>query len=291
MAAPSAPLTGDEAVDGADEPLPSAYDLERCHLAQDDLAWLPPSLKVLRWTIAGAVWGGLGAAVVAALASGKLILLGFWKMIPFFAAGGYWAGDRVARSVMRWRMEALARGARDLAGLLEEPDGELLHVRGRVVARRTVEPILDDQAAVWQRLHFAVGGGRAIFEAAVDFHLVDDSGTEVAIEVAEGRLLEGAPADLREVDATAVVALMNRAPAAVAARLAETCHRDYMGPPVEAAEVLLRPGDLVEVVGWKSRVVDPTVAERLHRETPMRATLRSGPRLPLLVAPLRPPRR
>jgi hypothetical protein len=44
-------------------------------------------------------------------------------------------------------------------------------------------------------------------------------------------------------------------------------------------------GATVDVIGWKTRVVDFTIEERLARETPMRNTLRGGGTLPLLVSP------
>jgi len=47
---------------------------------------------------------------------------------------------------------------------------------------------------------------------------------------------------------------------------------------------MLRPGDVVEAVGYKSRKVDPTVLDRLARETPMRATLRAGKELPVILS-------
>jgi hypothetical protein len=43
------------------------------------------------------------------------------------------------------------------------------------------------------------------------------------------------------------------------------------------------------VVGYKARVVDQTVASRLARDTPMRASLRSGRLLPLLISRVAPP--
>jgi hypothetical protein len=49
---------------------------------------------------------------------------------------------------------------------------------------------------------------------------------------------------------------------------------------------LVCPGDEVEIVGYKTRTIDPTLAGRLPREAPLRATLRSGRELPLLVAPV-----
>ena len=50
-------------------------------------------------------------------------------------------------------------------------------------------------------------------------------------------------------------------------------------------ELMLRDGDEVFVVGSKTRVVDQTVAV-LERTTPMRATLRSGREMPLLISPV-----
>jgi hypothetical protein len=58
---------------------------------------------------------------------------------------------------------------------------------------------------------------------------------------------------------------------------------------VQLVETLLRDGDSVEIVGYKSRVVDPRFASRLAREEPYRATLRGGQALPLLISPLRSP--
>ena len=50
--------------------------------------------------------------------------------------------------------------------------------------------------------------------------------------------------------------------------------------------IQLRDGDEVEVVGVKTRSIDPTVEMRLMRDTPERATLRSGKELPLIVSPV-----
>jgi hypothetical protein len=55
--------------------------------------------------------------------------------------------------------------------------------------------------------------------------------------------------------------------------------------PLRAGEVVLREGELVEVVGYKTRVVDETISDRLERDTPLRATLRGGKELPLLISP------
>ena len=63
-------------------------------------------------------------------------------------------------------------------------------------------------------------------------------------------------------------------------------HRGWLRaePMLAAAEILLRPGDEVEAVGYKSRKVDASVVDRLARETPMRATLRAGKELPVILS-------
>jgi hypothetical protein len=58
----------------------------------------------------------------------------------------------------------------------------------------------------------------------------------------------------------------------------------FVNVPIKGAETLLKPGDEIEVVGYKSRKVDPTVQDRLARETPMRATLRAGKDLPVILS-------
>ena len=54
---------------------------------------------------------------------------------------------------------------------------------------------------------------------------------------------------------------------------------------MRVAEIVLRDGDDVEILGYKSRTIDPTVATRLERDTPFRATLKGGKSFPLLIAP------
>src|SRR5689334_2926354 len=99
--------------------------MERTHLARHDLDWLPPSMKAVRWTVAGAIWAGLGAAAVATITLGKIQPYFWGKGIALLGASGYYAGDRVARGVLRRRLGRLARGAVDLARLAREQDGEL----------------------------------------------------------------------------------------------------------------------------------------------------------------------
>ncbi len=53
---------------------------------------------------------------------------------------------------------------------------------------------------------------------------------------------------------------------------------------VLASETMLRAGDEIEAVGYKSRKVDLSIVDRMARETPMRATLRGGKDLPLILS-------
>jgi hypothetical protein len=55
--------------------------------------------------------------------------------------------------------------------------------------------------------------------------------------------------------------------------------------PLWVSEISLREGDAVEVLGYKNRIVDASLSERLERDTPMRATVRGGAKLPLLITP------
>src|SRR5437870_9587072 len=104
--------------------------LERTLRARHDLDWLPPSFKVIRWSVAGTLWGGM-AGLVGALAfigkGGFYIFYG--KGLAVLFAGGYYAGDRAAKAVLRRRLAKLARGQLDLTRLQSAADGELVHVR------------------------------------------------------------------------------------------------------------------------------------------------------------------
>ena len=272
-----------------------AWSLERTVPAWRDLDWLPPSLKTLRWAIAGGVWTGLAGllAGVALVSKGNIFI--WTKGFAWLGAGGFYAGDRAARSVMRRRLHKLARGAVDLRSFAREADGEILHVRGRVRARETLPSLLGGEPVVYRRATVALGGATVVHEAAVDFALVDASGEMVTVHVAAARLLVAEPKRLRLVERAIVERVAALPLPARAARAVETWLTREAHPkkrkrlaPITASEVLLRDGDPVELVGYKSRTVDQTVATRLERDTPMRATLRGGRDLPLLIVPLPP---
>src|SRR3954468_18287783 len=108
---------------------------ERTHFVKDDLDWMPGSFKAIRWAVAGGVWTGLFGAAVALAAFSHAHVIFFGKGLTALALGGVWAGDRAAKGVLRKRLARLAHGDVDLNRLKHEPDGELVHVKGKVRAR------------------------------------------------------------------------------------------------------------------------------------------------------------
>jgi hypothetical protein len=259
--------------------------LDRTVKARHDLDWLPPSFKAVRWSVAGTLWAGMATLLGGALVFAKPGFFIYGKGIAVLFAGGYYAGDRAARAVLRGRLSKLAHGQLDLRRLSREADGELVHVRGRIKASKTIASVLDDSPVVYRRVVFGIGADRWVHEAGEDFHLVDDTGEMALIDVSGARLI--APdGKRRKVDGelsrqvtelTLEPGSRNRTDPAL-----RVSRKDRSA--ITCGEVLLRDGDQVQIVGYKSRTVDPTVASRLERDTPMRATLRSGKELPLLIS-------
>ena len=262
--------------------------LERTHLLRDDLDWLPRWLKAVRWTVAGSMWTGLAGIVVGlvALTHGHVFL--FSQGVTALALGGIYVGDRTARAVLRRRLSKLAQGDVDIGRLKNEPDGELVHVKGRVRSIQKVPGKLGGQG-VYRRLQLQVGMAQVVHEAAVDFHLDDGTGETILVQVAGARLITREP-EMKPLSGD-VLALLSTLTLPERARraAAEWEFRFRTGKSmgaINAAEILLQDGQMVEIVGYKNRAVDPTLVERLERETPMRATVRSGKELPLLISPL-----
>jgi hypothetical protein len=263
--------------------------MERTHLARHDLDWLPPSLKAVRWTVAGGIWTGIVGLFGALAVVGKVNLYVYGKGFTVLAGAGFYAGDRAARAILRRRLGRLARGDVDLTRLSREADGELVHVRGRVRARATIPGFVDERQAVFRRVTFVVNEVRVVHEAAVDFSVIDDAGGQALVEVAGARLVVVDGKRARRGSALSERVLGLPLPPSLDKALAARRKRQSKGKKVvdiPVGEYLLTDGAEVEVVGYKSRVVDPTVAERLERDTPMRATLRAGHELPLLIAPV-----
>jgi hypothetical protein len=261
--------------------------MERTHLLKHDLDWLPPSYRAVRWVVAGSLWTGLVGGVVALSVFAHVQLIVFGKGLAVLAAGGYVAGDRAARGVLRGRLRKLARGAVDLSRLPAEADGELVHVAGKVRA-------LGGARDVYRRVVFSFDGQtRLVHETAADFWLVGD-GEPVLVEVADARLLAEA-GRTENVDGSSQRALAleelarPHVHARVLAHRAKRRAKNKKVQPVRVGAITLHDGDEVEVLGYKSRTIDPTVAMRMERDTPYRATLRGGKALPLLIVPRSPP--
>jgi hypothetical protein len=192
---------------------------------------------------------------------------------------------------MRGRLKKLAEGAVDLQRLPAEPDGELVHVVGTVRVRTPLAGfVVPGDRAVYRRVLISLDTYRVVHEAAEDFWIVADGGDAVLVETGQSRLLVpdaeqkwyAADSEVaRAVEALPLPSELERTMERRGARRA----KGKKVARIRVGETLLREGDVVEVVGYKSRTVDVTVATRLERDTPYRATLRGGKSLPLLIAP------
>src|SRR5436190_10680174 len=105
---------------------PPRPDLQRSHPLREDLDWLPPSFKALKWTVAGSIWTALAAGTVATIAAAKINAYFYGKLLVGVGAAGFYAGDRAARAAIRSRLGRLARGEEELGRLRTTGDGELL---------------------------------------------------------------------------------------------------------------------------------------------------------------------
>jgi hypothetical protein len=267
--------------------------LDRTHRARHDLDWLPPSFKVIRWSVAGTLWGAMAGLLGSMFFIAKPGFFIYGKGIAVLFAGGYYAGDRAAKAVLRGRLAKLAHGRLDLTRLASASDGELVHVRGRVKAEKTIPGVLTGEPCVYRRVIFSLGGERWVHEAAEDFRLVDGSGENAMVQVGDAHLIAAEPkrAKLEGEQASAVIDL-TLDPQFRGRPTDPILRVTHKGPgrnrgQITGGELVIRDGDEVELVGYKTRSVDVTVQERLARETPLRATLRSGKELPLLVAPIK----
>jgi hypothetical protein len=259
--------------------------MQRTILQKHELDWLPPSYRALRWTVAGGVWTAVFGSVLAVSIFSHVHIFFFGKGLFMLGAGGYLAGDRAARGILRGRLRKLAHGAVDLSRLPAEPDGELVHVVGRARSR-------SGRPEIYRRLGFSFDGmTHAVHERADDFWLVGENSEPVLVDVADARLLtEGRPqlygpddALVREIEGLPLPADVSRA----LARREDRRRRGKSVGKLRVMQHVIKDGDPIEVLGYKSRTVDPTVTTRLERDTPFRATLRGGKNLPLLIVPTR----
>lgn len=263
--------------------------LSRTFLEKRELDWVPKELRRIRWLAAPT-----GVASVAAAAGGLLALMPVVEALALLAsmglylgAGGigigYLADRRILRPIVRGRVRRLAGGELDLRKIKASKDGELVHVRGRVKPGELVSSVLEPgKAGVYRRVRQNVDGTCVLHEDARDFWLVDDTGEQIRIEVAESRFVGSTDLPWRDVDRATYLALLDR----VSADLVPPSKviRQSRTRMIHVGEALVPDGALVDLIGWKTRVPDFTIEERMARETPMRSTLRGGGSLPLLVS-------
>ncbi|MBI2892726.1 MAG: hypothetical protein HYY06_04190 [Deltaproteobacteria bacterium] len=271
---------------------PEALPVDRTYRERDELDWLPWSMRSLRWTVPGSILTGLPAAVGAGayLAVPELavaVLAGFMSTYVSVIVG-FVAGPKLARRMMVRRLSKLARGQLDLSALRRRSDGQLIHVRGRVEADRTIPGILTGEPAVFRRARFALDTDYFFHEAGTHFTLVDPAGERLPVQVHDARIVTPELLWTR-IDRDSWVSLVERIPESLGPELEARAERAIAtrgGFEFLGNEILVRDGDLVDVVGYKSQVADFTIAERMHREMPMRPVLRSGRALPLVISPV-----
>jgi hypothetical protein len=262
--------------------------LFRHHLASSDLDWLPPPYRGIRTAVQGGIWTACGLGLVATVCLTHVVFVGFFKLAVLMGTAAYVAGDRTARAVLRARLAKLAHGAVDLHELPEEPDGELVHVAGRVQVLKSLRPLTedrDDLRVAFRRVEYRAGRFRLVHEAAEDFWLVADAGEPVLVEVAGARLIAGPEPWYGYPTDGSVVRALEELPPPLGVDPGEPGCAISNERSIRAAETLVVDGDHIELVGYKARTIDPTVGMRLARDLPVRTTMRSGRLLPLLIAP------
>lgn len=257
--------------------------MRRLHAAKDDLDWLPKNYRLLRNVIVGSVWATIGGGLAAGMMFGAHVFV-FGKVFVMIGAGGYWLGDRVSKSVVSSRLAKLASGQVDLARLSNSDDGDLVHVRGTVRATSKVEAMLGGVAGVYRRVRASIGERVLIEEQAVDFELVDAEGNAIVVEADRARWL----VNDRILETVSLDQLQAFYDDAKVDKMISNPRRRFgfssRSNTYKATEAMLCHGDEVEVVGYKSRKVDQRMANRMERETPMRATLRGGKELPVMIS-------
>lgn len=198
-----------------------------------------------------------------------------WKGLVLAGAGAAAAGERAGHAMMRRQLRRMSRGQLELAELDARAEGELVVVRGTIASDALLRGLLVDAEGVYRRM-ILKPGGKWVHEAAVDFSLIDEHGEHVLIQAAGARWM---------VPSRELVTY----PAARFAR--DDVPRDVRklvsdSGTIEAHERVLAPGTTVQVVGYKTASADVTGAVVDYRLPPQRATLRSGPDLPLVISTL-----
>ncbi len=246
--------------------------VERTHRLADDLTWLPRRARRTAQLTTGSLMLGAGAAAVGgvvALPSAAFVL---WKALVFAGAGVALASQRAGKAVLRRQIRRMARGELELAELRNREDGELVVVRGTVEADAPLRGLLVATEGVFRRLDLRAAG-KWVHEAATNFSLVDERGERILVEAAGARWL--VPARERVVYPASRIE-EDHIPSKVRGLVGDAAS-------FEAFEQVLEVGTHVQIVGYKTTSPDPGGDVRDYRTAPERATLRSGPTLPLVI--------
>jgi hypothetical protein len=247
--------------------------VQRTHRLSRDRDWLPARVRRGGRVAAGVVWTASGVALLGSVVAAPPVLF-FWHALVAAGAGAAVVGDRVGRAVFRRQLRALARGDVELSDLGMREEGELVVVRGTVEAERPLEGVLVEARGVYRRLDFKARG-RWVHEAATDFSLVGSDGSRVLVQGGGARWLVPA----RE----AMEYPASRLDRDGVSRPVRDQVRAAGAATIEASEQVLVTGTLVQVVGYKTTSADVSGEARGYRLPPQRATLRSGPQLPLVI--------
>lgn len=248
----------------------SVLAMERTHLLRADLDWIPRKVRRSSRLIRGATWTTMGVAVGASLAVSPMAAL-LWKGVVVGGAGAAALADRVARKSLQKQISKLSRGELPLSDLDARDEGELVVVRGVIDQGDTLRGLLIDAEGVFRRMVFKTWRSW-VHEAAVDFTLVDAKGDRVAVQAAGARWLT----KNRELVTYPGIRFAD-APSRVRAVVEGKAE-------VEAIERVLTIGTEVQVVGYKTTSAAVDGVARDYRMAPQRATLQSGPELPLAIS-------
>ncbi len=254
-------------------PLAGDIVLDRVRFA-DDVDWLPPGERA-RVAAPSASLRALAVSAWFVAAATSVLISGY--IPPSRRRRGRQGAirQRMLRSALRRWLGRRATRVRHFADLDNVADGTLVAIRGRVCGPAD---------AVFEQIAFTVKTGsehhpkvyHLVRETAVDFDIADQRGDLLRLQVADSRLI-GPVIDEEPclVDDLPPVAL-DEWPSVLEREV-----RLFRDPAMGTYR--LGAGGSVEVYGTKDRVVDRSIRSRLHRDDPVRASLRSGHDGPLII--------
>jgi hypothetical protein len=159
-----------------------------------------------------------------------------------------------------------------IAAVAAQAEGAMVAVHGRIEVAEPLRGVLVEVNGVYRRMLFRLDV-MWVHEAAVDFALVDGRGERVLVQSADARWLVN---DRETFQYPAARLDHDGSPPEVRAHV-----RGHA--TIDAFEQVLEPGTLVQVVGYKTTSADPTGDSHGYRLPPQRATIRSGPKRPLVI--------